>query len=355
MPKPMDISVVIPYRNRRECIGRTLQSFLAQPYRPLRLFLVDNGSTDGSADVCARFAARYSSADLRVTLLSQPQGGASAARNAGLARVETPWVYFFDSDDELSPDFFPAIQPLCEAACPADIIAFPTQMRFSNGRRKTRATLPTASASAQILSGHIATHGMVLRTDFVRAIGGWDKTASQWDDWELALRLLLRGAHVKWWRDRAWHTIHQHADSLTGTSFSATYDGLHRAMTIAADDILTLTPLPRTTESRCGKRNTDTPSHALLALAFRSAIVAGQLRREGDTTHAAEMESEAQALCKEAGGGRAASFALTLFSRYTAHGGRAAWLLALRLLPLLPHTRKSLLPTKFVALQQTKP
>ena len=351
----MDISVVIPYRNRRECIGRTLQSFLAQPYRPLCLFLVDNGSTDGAADVCARFAARYSSAELRVTLLSQPQGGASAARNAGLARVETPWVYFFDSDDELSPDFFPAIRPLCEAAFPADIIAFPTQMRFSNGQRKTRATLPTASASTQMLSGHIATHGMVLRTDFVRAIGGWDETASQWDDWELALRLLLRGANEKWWRDRAWHTIHQHADSLTGTSFSATYDGLHRAMTIAADDIRTLTPLPRTTENRCGKRNTDTPSRALLALAFRSAIVAGQLRHEGDTTHAAEMESEAQTLCKEAGGGRAASFALTLFSRYTAHGGRAAWLLALRLLPLLPHTRKSLLPTKFVALQQTKP
>ncbi len=339
----MDISVVIPYRNRREYIGRTLQSFLAQPYRPLHLFLVDNGSTDGTADVCARFATRYSSNDFCVTLLSQPRSGASAARNAGLARVETPWVYFFDSDDELSPSFFPAIRPLCEAPCPPDMIAFPTQMRFPGGRRKTRATLATASASTQVLSGHIATHGMVLRTGFLRAADGWDETASQWDDWELALRLLLRGARVAWLRDRAWHTIHQHAESLTGTSFSSTYDGLHRAMAIAAKDIRTLAPLPRPAESRHWLQNSDSTYRALLALALRSAIVAGHLQHEGDSAHAAEMAKEARALCQEAGGGRAARFALSLCTRYTAHGGRAAWLFALRLLPLLPRARTSAL------------
>ncbi len=330
----MDITVVIPYRDRRKYLGRTLMSFLAQPFRPLRLILVDNGSTDGSADLCSRFAARFSSADLSVTLLSHPQGGACAARNAGLARVETPWVYFFDSDDELSPDFFPAVRQLCEAACPPDVIAFATRMMWADGSTKARAATYTASVSAQILAGHIATHGMLLRTDFARAAGGWDENAPKWNDWEFALRLLLRGAGVAWLRGRAWHTIHQHTASITGTGFAPTYGKLHPAMLAAARDIRTLTATP-TAHDTPWQYNNDSPRRALLALSLRSAILAGQLIRENDTAHAAEAAEEARALCKEAGGGRAAKLALSFCTRYTAHGGRAAWLLALRLLPLL--------------------
>ena len=51
-------SLIIPYHNRREWLPRTLQSVVLSSVRPACVFLVDNGSTDGSAQVCEEFAAR---------------------------------------------------------------------------------------------------------------------------------------------------------------------------------------------------------------------------------------------------------------------------------------------------------
>ena len=101
-------SLIIPYHNRREWLPRTLQSVVQSSVRPARVYLVDNASTDGSAQVCEAFAARYPGYPF--VLLSEPRQGAPRARNAALRLVQTEWVYFFDSDDELSPDFFRDVQ-----------------------------------------------------------------------------------------------------------------------------------------------------------------------------------------------------------------------------------------------------
>ena len=331
----MDITVVIPYRNRQDFLGATLQSFLAQPYRPLRLVLVDDGSTDGSADLCARFAARYSSDNFCVTLLSSTERGAAAARNVGLAVVDTPWVYFFDSDDILSPDFFSAFHQYCDSQIQPDIIAFPIRMVWTNGHTKSRSALYTASVSAQILSAHLSTHGMVLRTDFLRSSGGWDKSVLKWDDWELAARLLLYGARVVWLRGRAWHSINQHPDSITGAGFSPGYDNLNYAIHTVAHNIRTITPAIATSDSAPLQCNTDTTRRSLLALALRSAILAGHLHREGDYVHVEEQTEQARILCDEAQGGILARKIISFCTYYTAYGGRGAWHFALALLPLL--------------------
>lgn len=331
----MDITVVIPYHNRQEYIGRTLQSFLAQPYRPLRLVLVDDGSTDGSADLCAHFATSYSSDEFEVTLLSQTNAGPSVARNAGLAVVRTPWVYFFDSDDTVSPDFFSALIPFCEVKKPADIIAFPIRMVWDDGHSKSRSAVYTASVADQILSAHLVTLGMVLRTDFLRSSGGWNKSVLKWDDWELAIRLLLRGAHIVWMRGRAWHTNYIHSDSITGTGFSPGYEKLRHAILTVAHDIRTITSVSKSSVASPWRCNTDPRRRMLLALALRSAIVAGVLKREGDATNANDQTAQARKLCNEANGGRLARWAISFCTHYTAHGGRGAWRIALAILPLL--------------------
>jgi glycosyltransferase involved in cell wall biosynthesis len=86
------ISVVIPVFNRERTVGRAIESVLTQASPPAEILVVDDGSSDGTADVIAGYRDR-------VRYLHQPNAGASAARNHGVARAASPWVAFLDSDD----------------------------------------------------------------------------------------------------------------------------------------------------------------------------------------------------------------------------------------------------------------
>lgn len=90
------VSVIVPFYNRRGVLARAVESVLAQTRPVDEIILVDDGSTDGSLDI----ALRYEKNNDRVTVLSQPNAGVAAARNAGLARAKGEWLAFIDSDDE---------------------------------------------------------------------------------------------------------------------------------------------------------------------------------------------------------------------------------------------------------------
>jgi GT2 family glycosyltransferase len=96
---PSEVSVIIPAYNRAHLIGRTIDCVLGQTYAHCHVILVDDGSTDGTADlVTARYAANP-----RVRLVREGNRGVSAARNAGLAVAVGDYVAFLDSDDVWRP------------------------------------------------------------------------------------------------------------------------------------------------------------------------------------------------------------------------------------------------------------
>lgn len=93
------ISVIIPVYNVKPFLRTCLDSVFAQTFRSLEIILVDDGSTDGSGEVCEDLAA----SDSRVRVIHQANGGLSAARNTGIETSTGAWLYFLDSDDALSP------------------------------------------------------------------------------------------------------------------------------------------------------------------------------------------------------------------------------------------------------------
>jgi glycosyltransferase involved in cell wall biosynthesis len=89
------VSVIIPCYNQAQFLGEAIESVLAQSYEPLEIIVIDDGSSDNTAEVARRYpAAKY---------FHQKNAGRSAARNAGLRRSRGELVVFLDADDRLLP------------------------------------------------------------------------------------------------------------------------------------------------------------------------------------------------------------------------------------------------------------
>src|SRR5581483_7648961 len=91
------ISVVIPTHNRALLLQRALRSVVAQSRPPDEILVVDDGSTDDTAEVVRRFES--------VTYLHQENAGASAARNHGVSVACGDFIAFLDSDDVWFPEY----------------------------------------------------------------------------------------------------------------------------------------------------------------------------------------------------------------------------------------------------------
>lgn len=94
------ISIIVPIYNSQEYLGQCLDSVIAQTYQKLEIILVDDGSTDGSYDICKN----YVDVDNRVKLLHTENGGEASARKAGFYASSGAIITFVDSDDWLETD-----------------------------------------------------------------------------------------------------------------------------------------------------------------------------------------------------------------------------------------------------------
>ena len=96
------ISVIIPVYNVEAYLDECMESVCGQTYRNLEIILIDDGSTDGSSDICDKWARK----DLRVKVIHQKNAGLSSARNVGLGSATGDFIAFLDSDDYLERDAY---------------------------------------------------------------------------------------------------------------------------------------------------------------------------------------------------------------------------------------------------------
>ena len=128
--KQIDISVIIPIYNVSSYLEECLDSVLGQTYAPMEILLIDDGSVDGSEQICDR----YAETDARIRVVHQNNRGVSTARNIGLSMAKGNYISFVDADDVISPFFYESL-----ASVEADVVqcGFTSKRELLSQRRQT--------------------------------------------------------------------------------------------------------------------------------------------------------------------------------------------------------------------------
>lgn len=113
MPK---VSVVMPVYNGVRFVAKAIDSVLAQDFEDWELIVINDGSTDGTADVLADFT------DMRIHVISQANGGEAVARNRGLDEAHGEYVGFLDADDLYLPNALCDMSAFLDAHSEADAL-----------------------------------------------------------------------------------------------------------------------------------------------------------------------------------------------------------------------------------------
>lgn len=319
------MTVVVPVRNRAKMVQPTLDSIAASSCQQFRLVIVDNASTDGTLDLCRRWAAAHADSCVDIIVAEETAPGAAAARNKGLSLCSTPYVYFFDSDDLFSASFVADIVPRLQryatdaTASAPDMLFIPVQQQRAEAFA-TRAYIHSAAPAAHILCSMLCTPSMLFRTAWLRSIGGWDARLRVWDDWELGLRVLLHQPRIEWLL-QPYHRIYIHPDSITGPALSARTAAICQALAQAHIDISSASVL-----SAAAASPSAVFASSLKALFLHTYITAAKMHREGSLQSARTLLRWAQRA--QPTPSRWSRLQARLLYTYVHRGGRGAWRVA---------------------------
>ncbi|MGN6819849.1 MAG: glycosyltransferase family 2 protein [Sphingomonas sp.] len=163
-------SVLVPFFNERDYLAATISS-LAKQSVPLTLILIDNGSTDGGAEV-AQTACRTNG--LAYLLVTEPRPGKVAALAAGLDWVRTRWVATCDADTLYPPHYLAAAEAILSRRDCVAAGAYFVPPGASSAARDAEARVVLTAARLLPRQSHAGGAGQAFRTEALRAADGFD-------------------------------------------------------------------------------------------------------------------------------------------------------------------------------------
>ncbi|MEM1022028.1 MAG: glycosyltransferase, partial [Pseudomonadota bacterium] len=188
--------IIIAARNADRFILDTLRSLTFLPNDLFRVIVVNDGSTDGTADVVETFKDAHPEIDL--TLLDGPARGVSAARNKGLSQTNTPYVIFLDADDLLAADALDSFRAALTDV--ASVAALGRVLRITEDGNPmpspdNRDLLPESDQLYALIRKNFIVNGgaLAIRTEVAKAVEGYDETLKYGEDWEFWCRVLTQG------------------------------------------------------------------------------------------------------------------------------------------------------------------
>ncbi len=183
------VTAIIPTYNRAGMVGEAVASVLAQTFADLELVVVDDGSTDDTAGALSRFD------DPRLAVRRTPNRGVAAARNLGIRLARGRLVAFLDSDDVWLPEKLARQVAFMEHTGHAASQTQETWIRRGRRVNPRRVHLKRdgdffQSALALCL---VSPSSAMVRREFLDRLGGFDESLLACEDYDLWLRMLLRG------------------------------------------------------------------------------------------------------------------------------------------------------------------
>ena len=214
MARPL-ATVAMTAFNAEDTIERALVSALAQDWRPIEILVVDDASSDATAERIAALASRHP--EIRLIRHARNQGVA-AARNSLLAAAAGEFVVFFDDDDEsvshristqvarietYEMRFAPDAPVICHAAREQTTPDGDRRIETTMGRREDVPAPQGRAVADRILTGRpladgygaLATCSQAARRSTYARVGGFDPALRRSEDTDLSIRLALAGAH----------------------------------------------------------------------------------------------------------------------------------------------------------------
>ncbi|GAB4459310.1 MAG: hypothetical protein OHK0029_21730 [Armatimonadaceae bacterium] len=215
------VTVVITTFNRSRVMLETLDSVLQQTYRDFEVIVVNDGSTDDTAAVLEPFVQKG-----LIRHISQENQGLGKSRNNGLAVAQGKYICFLDDDDLWSPDKL-AWQVEAWKRAPDDcVLVYGYHVWFGEGLEPTPAP-ETIQPSGRVLKefcykNRIASVGLVmLKTDVIREVGGFDPVVYGAEDWDMWIRLACRGSFHYEHRLGLYYRLHQRSMSRSAQKMHA--------------------------------------------------------------------------------------------------------------------------------------
>jgi glycosyltransferase involved in cell wall biosynthesis len=180
----MKISVVIPAYNAVPYLKETIESALSQSYAPHEIIVVDDGSTDGTADIARSFGSK-------IRLLQHANRGVAASRNRGIEEATGDWIALLDADDAFLKDKL-LLQAGAVKQNPSALFVY-TGMRLLFEDGSTRDCLAPSQDQlwpALRYRSLFVPSSVVIQRSALLACGGFDGAFSGAADWELWLRFM---------------------------------------------------------------------------------------------------------------------------------------------------------------------
>ena len=188
----LPVSVIMPAYQRAALLPRAIASVRAQrTVQPAEIVVVDDGSSDRTADVAADLGAR---------VVRHPSNrGIAAARNSGVETATQPWLALLDSDDEWLTHHLATVWALRDG----HVLAAASALRWAPNTRRSQIQGPPGSEPLLLRSpaplvfpgNFLPASAVLVRRDVVREVGGF-RTPDAVEDFDMWLRVLERGTGI---------------------------------------------------------------------------------------------------------------------------------------------------------------
>lgn len=221
------VSIIVPIYNAKKYLARCVKSLTDQTYKNIEIILVDDGSTDGSSELCEK----YKDEDRRIVVVHQKNAGVSAARNRGIEIARGDYITFCDADDYYEKDKIEIqLNNLLKQKTDVSIIGI--QADYPNGKSRTRFNTgelylwqePNTEYMKFLLCDELfpfSQYALLIKRDICKRVRFWEGKRIN-EDKLFCYEILKEAKNVSFLSLSKYHYILQ-SESATHTKFSEKY------------------------------------------------------------------------------------------------------------------------------------